>query len=157
MHTAGMNKDFGKTGGPPCSNFPPHSLTKVDNAGPNCEPPAQITQTVLSGIEGERLDIIRLGRVTDEAPSCMSIKAEHEEESKMVGVPKGFETLVVDLVMGGGIHENHNQEHKVACNSAGLLVVDIQCDFRSNLYDKRIIVSMDRCCRKHGAYACAPR
>lgn len=64
---------------------------------------------MLGGIERECGDVIRFGGITDKASSGMGIQPEHEEESEMVSVPKCFKTLLPDLLVGGRIHEDHDQ------------------------------------------------
>ena len=63
----------------------------------------------------------------------MSVEADHEEEREVVGVPESLEALVPDLVMGGRVHEDHDEEHEMARNTARLRVVDVKCRLRANL------------------------
>ena len=48
-------------------------------------------------------------------------------------VPEGLETLIADLAVRSCVHEDHNEEHEVPSDTAGLGVVDIKGNFRSNL------------------------
>ena len=114
IRTAGVNKNLGQTRRTACPDFPPHALTEVDDARPDREPPALIAETVLSGVEGERRNIIWVGTVTDEATGRVGIQADHEEESQMVGVPEGLEALLADLVVRSTVHQDHDEEHEMA-------------------------------------------
>lgn len=51
----------------------------------------------------------------------------------MVSIPESFKGLLSNLVVCGGVHEQHAQQHDVASNTACLSVVDLnRCD-RSDL------------------------
>jgi len=43
----------------------------------------------------------------------------------MMHVPKRLVTLLPDLVVCSGVHEEHAEEHDMSCNASGLLVVDL--------------------------------
>lgn len=60
-------------------------------------------------IEGERRNVIRVDRVTNEAARSMCVQADHEEEGKVVSVPERFKTLVADFVVRGCIHQEHDE------------------------------------------------
>jgi hypothetical protein len=44
----------------------------------------------------------------------------------VVRVPEGFETLIAYLVVGGCVHQDHDEEHEMACDAAGLRIVDLK-------------------------------
>jgi hypothetical protein len=56
----------------------------------------------------------------------------------VMSVPKSFETLVADLVVCSGIHEDHNQEHEMASYTASLCIMNLQGILRTNLCKKLI-------------------
>jgi len=99
-----MNKDLGQTSCPTCTDFTPYTFSKVNDTRPDDKPPAQITEAVLCGVEGEARDVVRVDGITDETTSRMSIETKHEEERKVVSIPKGFEALVSDLLVGSSVH-----------------------------------------------------
>jgi hypothetical protein len=51
----------------------------------------------------------------------------------VMSVPKSFETLVADLVVCSGIHEDHDKEHEMASYTASLCIMNLQCILRTNL------------------------
>ena len=104
----GMNKDLGQPSGTTSPDFSVNSFSEINNTRPHDESPTLITQTVLGGVKGEHGDVVGVGGVTNEASSGMGIKTDHEEESKVMGIPERLETLVANLVVGSGIHEEHN-------------------------------------------------
>jgi hypothetical protein len=55
----------------------------------------------------------------------MCVQADHEEEREMMRIPERLEALVTDLVMGGCVHEKHNQKHEVTSDAARLRIVDL--------------------------------
>lgn len=128
-----MNEDLSETRCPPSPNFPVHTLAEVDDTGPDDEPPAEVSETVLRGIEGERGDIVGVGGITNEATGSVGVKADHEEERQMMGVPEGLEALLANLVVRGGVHQDHDEQHEVTGDTTGLPVMDVQSPFRSNL------------------------
>lgn len=65
----------------------------------------------------------------------MGVKTDHEEEGKVMSVPKGFEALVADLLVSRGVHENHDQQHEVAGDASGLGVMDFLGSLLANLWD----------------------
>lgn len=93
---------------------------------------------MLCRIERERGDVVWVGTITDEASSCVTVQADHEEECEMVRVPEGLKALCTDLVMGSGVHEDHNKEHEVPGDTASLGVVDVKCNLRSNLWLNKV-------------------
>jgi hypothetical protein len=99
--TTGMNKDLGEASGPSCAVLAVYSLTKVNDTGPDDEPPGEISETVIGRVKREGGDVIRIGGVTDEAPGGMGVDTKHEEKCKMVGIPEDFKGLVADLLVGG--------------------------------------------------------
>ena len=88
---------------------------------------------MFGAVERERGDIVGVGRVPHEAPGSVAVQANHEEEGEMMCVPKCLETLVADLVVSSRVHEDHDQEHEVACDTTSLGIVDIQRRFWTNL------------------------
>ena len=50
-----------------------------------------------------------------------------------MGVPEGLKALLSNLGMRGGIHNDHDEEHEVASDTAGLSVVDLKGGLLSNL------------------------
>lgn len=128
-----MNKNFGQPRCPSSTILPIHPFAKVNNSRPNSEPPALVAKTVLCRIEGESADVVRICTVTDEAPSGMGVKANEEEEGKMMSVPKSLETLVADLVVCSGIHEDHDKEHEMPSYTTSLCIMNLQCILWTNL------------------------
>ena len=102
--TAWVDKDFGQTSGPACTNFAPYTFSKVNDTRIDYEPPAKITKAVLRGIEWEGRDVVRVDGIADETTSRMGVETDHEEKCKMVSIPKGFKALVSDLPVGSGVH-----------------------------------------------------
>lgn len=74
-----------------------------------------------------------VGGVTDEATNGVGVQAEKERNEEMVGVPEGLERLLSDAVVGGGIHEQHAEQHNVTRNATGLSVMNLDCGNRSDL------------------------
>lgn len=149
-----MDKDLGQTSGPARTNFTPYTFSKVNDTRPDDEPPTQITKAVLRGIEWEARDVVRVDGITDETTSGVGVETEHEEECKVVSIPKGFKALVSDLLVGSRVHYNHDQEHKVACDATRLGVVDLEGGLLANFLGK-----LDNC-EQHDtkwAYECARR
>jgi len=104
LRTAWVDKDLGQTSGPARTNLTPYTFSNIDDTGPDDEPPALIAQTMLRGIEWEARDVVGVDGISDETTSCMCIETDHKEECEVMSIPKGFEALVSDLLMGGGVH-----------------------------------------------------
>ena len=88
---------------------------------------------MLGGIEGKGWNVVWIHGIADKATGSMGVKSEEEEEGKVVGVPKGLEALVANLVVGGCVHEEHDEEHEVAGDPARLGVVDVEGSLCANL------------------------
>lgn len=88
---------------------------------------------MLGGIEREGRDVIRFGEITNEAAGSMGVKANHEEESQVVGVPERFKALGANLLMRRRVHQNHDEEHEMPGDAARLSVMDVKRPFRANL------------------------
>lgn len=63
----------------------------------------------------------------------MGVQRKDENESKVMGVPKGLKALLADLVMSRGIHQEHAKKHYMSRNSSGLRVVDLESSHWSDL------------------------
>jgi hypothetical protein len=50
----------------------------------------------------------------------MREETEHEEECEMMSVPKYFEALLPDLMVGSCIHQEHDEEHEMTGYTARL-------------------------------------
>lgn len=110
----------------PGPNFPVKSLDQVQATADQLPAPPIIPNAVsppVGGIEGA----IRVHRVADEATGSMCVHGEHKGNEEMVGVPEGFERLLSDAGVSGGVHQQHAEEHDVSSDTAGLGVVDIKC------------------------------
>jgi hypothetical protein len=55
----------------------------------------------------------------------MGKKANHEEESQVMGVPEHLEALFPNLVVGGGIHQEHDEEHEMTSYATRLSVMNL--------------------------------
>ena len=124
--TAGVDEQLRETRRATSTVLAEDTLAKVDNAGPDDETPRLVSKTVLGRVVGEAVGVVGVDRVADEASSSVRVKTDEEEERKVVGVPEGLEALVADLVVGGGVHEEHDEEHEVTGDTAGLRVVNVQ-------------------------------
>lgn len=71
--------------------------------------------------------------VTNEAASGVGVHAEQERDEQVVGVPESLERLLSDPVVGGGVNQQHAQQHDVAGNTTSLGVVDFEGHLRANL------------------------
>ncbi len=89
---------------------------------------------MVCGVEGESLDVVGIRTVTDETARRMRVETDHEKEREVMGIPEGFEALVTNLVRGGGIHEDHDEKHEVACDSTSLCRVDVKGKCRPDLW-----------------------
>ena len=64
----------------------------------------------------------------------MRVKPDHEEKCEVMGVPERFEALVTNFVVGCRIHQDHDEQHEVPCDTASLGVVNLQGNFLADLY-----------------------
>lgn len=102
-----MNEDLRQSGSTPRPDLPPNALSEINDTRPNGETPTLITEAELCVIEGKRIDVRCICAIPDEATIGMGPESNEEEERQMMRVPERFETLLADLVMSGGVHENH--------------------------------------------------
>ena len=128
-----MDKDLGQLRGPPCSIFSVHSLSKVKKTWPDGEPPALVPKTVLRRIKRERRDVIWINRVTNKTAGGVRVEPNHEEECEVMGVPERFKALVTNFVVRCRIHQKHDEQHKVPCDTASLGVMNLQGNFLADL------------------------
>lgn len=124
--TTWVNKDLGQPSCPASPDLSVDPLAEVDDTGPDDKSPTLVTKAVLGGVEREDGDIVWVDGVTYEAASGVSVEADHEEESEVVGIPEGFEALCTNLVVCGGVHQNHDEEHEVTSDTTWLGIVNIQ-------------------------------
>jgi hypothetical protein len=56
----------------------------------------------------------------------------------VVGVPECLEALFANRIVGGGVHEDHDKEHKMASDASRLGVVDIESLLLANLWNNEM-------------------
>ena len=74
-----------------------------------------------------------IGGVANKATSGVGIQADEKEERQVMSVPERLEALVTNLVVRGGVHEEHDEKHEVASDTTSLGVVDVKGRLRTNL------------------------
>jgi hypothetical protein len=124
-HTTRMDENLRDPSGLPCPDFPPYSLTEVEDSGPDNKPPAEVSKTMLRRVEGESRNIIGIDGVSNKTASSVGVESDHEEKCEMVGVPKCLEALAADLVVRGGVHDDHDEQHEVASDATRLGVMNV--------------------------------
>lgn len=62
----------------------------------------------------------------------MGVEAQHEEESEVVSVPEDLESLLANFGVGSGVHQDHDEQHKVTSDSTWLFIVDIEGGLLAN-------------------------
>ena len=139
IHTTGVHEDLGETGRTPRAHFAQDALAEVQDTRPDREAPALISETMVRLVEGEDGGVGRLSRVAHEASGGMRIETDHEEERKMVRVPERLKALCTDLVMGGGVHEDHDQKHEVPRDASSLLIVNVEGDLGPDLCGRNTV------------------
>lgn len=88
---------------------------------------------MFGGVEWERGNVVRKDRISDETAGSMCEQADHKEKCKVMGIPKCFKTLLPDLEVSGGVHEQEYQEHKMAGDTTRLCIVNLQSGLLPNL------------------------
>lgn len=129
-----MNENFRQSSRSSRAIFSVGALSKVNDAGPNSKSPTVVSKTVIRSVEWEVGDIGGFRTITDKAAGSVRVQSEHEEECKMVGVPKHLERLLSDLLMSSGVHEEHDEKHEVARETASLGVMNLEGYLLANLY-----------------------
>lgn len=147
--TTGVNEDLRQTSCTPGPDLTPNPLSEVDNARPNGEAPALVSQAVVRLVEGEDSGIRGFGGVAHEASGGMGVQTNHEEEREVVRVPEGLETLVANLVVSRGVHEDHDQKHEVPRDASSLLIVDVEGDLGPDLCGRNTMMSLRAATKAH--------
>ena len=63
----------------------------------------------------------------------MRIKTDHEKEGEVVGIPECLKALFSDLVVGGSVHQEHDEEHEMTGDTTSLGVVNVERKLRAHL------------------------
>ena len=98
------------------------AFDEVDAAAEEFPAPAFVADAVGPEV-GAGEGGVWLGGVADEAVRGVRVHAEEEGNEEVMRVPEGFEGLLPDFVVGGGVHEKHAEEHHVARHTSCLSVV----------------------------------
>ena len=64
---------------------------------------------MLGGIEWEDAGKVGVDGITNETSGGMRVEAYHKKECKVVRIPESLKALVADLLMGRGIHQDHDE------------------------------------------------
>lgn len=78
----------------------------------------------------------------------MREETEHEEECEMMSIPKYFEALLSDLMVGGRIHEEHDEEHEMTSDTARLGIMYFLSSLLAN-FCSRISKELSRTFKKN--------
>lgn len=124
---AWVHNDLAELRCTPGAVLPVDTFAKVQYANPDGKPPAFVSKAVLCRIEWERCGIVRVGRITNEAPCGVRVETDHKKEGKVVRVPEGFKALVANLPVSSCVHQNHDKKHEVTSNATRLVIVNILC------------------------------
>lgn len=123
------SRDLGR---PTSTDLTIETLHQVNATANELPTPTLITNAVLpEQLAGEWRESI--GCVTDEAANCMRVHAEQEWNEQVVRVPERLERLLADPVVGGRVHQQHAEQHYVTRDTAGLSIVNLEREHRSNL------------------------
>lgn len=63
----------------------------------------------------------------------MGVESEEERYEEVVRVPEGLERLLTNLCVRGSVYKQHAKEHDMACDTACLCVMYLNCCDWSNL------------------------
>ena len=63
----------------------------------------------------------------------MRIESDHEEECQMVCVPESLEALLANRMVRGAVHDDHDEEHKMAGDASCLGIVDFESRLLADL------------------------
>ena len=86
------------------TDLPPNTFTNVYNERPDDEAPAIISKAVVGRVVRKSGNKVWLNRVADEASRYMGEETDHEEECKVVGIPKNLKALLSDLMVCCSVH-----------------------------------------------------
>ena len=73
------------------------------------------------------------GRVSDETARGVRVHANEERNKEVVRVPERLEGLLANAVVGGGVHQQHDEQHGVSSDTTSFSVVDLESNLGSNL------------------------
>lgn len=130
--TARVDKNLLQVCRPPCPDLAPNTLAEVGDTDPDEKPPAFVSKTMLGGVEREGLDVVRIGRVTNEAARRMRVESNHEEECEVMSVPECLKALVANFPVRRGVHQHDDEKHEMTSDASSLRIVDLQSDFLSD-------------------------
>lgn len=117
---------------PTSSDFAVQTLKQIDSTTEKLPSPSFVANTVFpEGFPGKRR--IGICRVAHKATDSVRVHAQEEGDKKVVRVPECLKGLLANSVVGGGIHEQHAEEHDVASDAAWLGVMDLNRKERSYL------------------------
>ncbi len=124
--TGGVNEDLGELGRTAGANLPPDTLEEVDDTGPDDVAPRKIAYANIRVVEGEGIGERWQRGTADEASGSVRVEADHKEERQVVSVPERLEALLANFCVGGTVHEDHDEQHDMASDTARLAVVDVE-------------------------------
>ena len=128
----GVPDYFGDFGGTAGADFAIDPFEEVEATAPEFPAPALVADAVVPEVFA-REGGVGVDRVANEAACGVGVHGEEEGDEEVVSVPEGFEGLLTDLVVCGGVHEEHTEEHDVASDTASLGVVNLDSSFRPDL------------------------
>ena len=120
----GVADHFEDGGGAAGADLAVDALEEVEAAGPEFPAPALVADAVRPEVGAGEGGVGEFG-VAHEAAGGVGVEGEEEGDEEVVRVPECFERLLPDLGVGGGVHEEHAEEHDVAGDAADLGVVDL--------------------------------
>lgn len=129
-----MSDNLGDLGLPTSSDHAIDTFDEVDDTRSQGESPRLITDAVVpEGLASEWRNWLFGVGISHETPSRVSVQSKEEDEGQMMSVPEDFERLVTDFVVGGGVHQEHAQQHNMTSDTTGVRVVNLQSGERPGL------------------------
>lgn len=127
-----MPNNFDDFGRPAGSDFAIHTLDQVDTAAYQLPTPSFVPDAVVpESLAGKRR--IRSCAISDEAACRMSIHSQKEWHEQMMRVPERLVRLLANLLVRGGVHHEHTEQHDVAGDAASLRIMYLYSCLRPDL------------------------
>lgn len=129
----GVHEDLVELCGTASTDLAPDAFTEIEDTGPDDSAPGEVAEADVGVVKGKGVREAGQGGSAHEAAGGVGVETDHEEEGEMMGIPKRFKALLADFVVGGTVHDYHDEEHDMAGDATGLLVVNVEGVSRTEL------------------------
>lgn len=108
-----MADDLGDDSLTPGADLAVKTFEEVESNGDKLPSPSFITKAMVPESLTRKRGY-RIGCISHETTRSVGVQSQKERNKQVVCIPEGFESLLANPMVGGGVHQHHTKKHDMA-------------------------------------------